>query len=231
MSDATVKQQARVAPKPAPKRGVAPDYMSHVVLHTRDVPRMVDWWSKVLNARSMYDDFPAAQDDRGIARVSVDFITFDEEHHRLAFMNIDGLTGGGPTPGPSDTTPSSLHHIAFTYRSLGDLVQNWKYLQSVGIEPIYTLHHGPTISCYYMDPDGNRAELQIDAFETREALDEWFKSGAFAEHYGAGPTFDFAKLAERYDAGDDEAWLKSNDGFIRKYADPVRKTSPSSRPK
>jgi catechol 2,3-dioxygenase-like lactoylglutathione lyase family enzyme len=221
MPDQTVLD-TRPTDKPAPSTGVRPGYLSHVVLHTRDVQKMSDWWCKVLSAKSMYDTSPGAAGDSGDAKTKFDFVSFDEEHHRMAFVNADLISGRGPTAGPAAGTPTSLHHIAFTYPSLGDLVRNWQYLKSVGIMPTYTVHHGPTISNYYHDPDGNGVELQIDVFDTRKELDDWFESGAFAKHHGAGPSFDFADLAERYDAGDDDAWLRSNEGFVKKYGDPTR---------
>jgi catechol 2,3-dioxygenase-like lactoylglutathione lyase family enzyme len=218
----------RATPKSAlPMTGTRPAFLSHVVLNTRNVPAMVDWWCKVLQAHSMDQDYPAAAGEQASSKQQLDFITFDEEHHRLAFLDIDAMSGGPPTPGPALGTPTSLQHIAFTYASLGDLVKQWKYLKGVGILPTYTLHHGPTISNYYTDPDGNKAELQIDAFDSREELDAWFRNGDFSKHQGRGPTFDFERMAERYDAGDDVAWLKSNDGFITQYADVVRQVSPA----
>jgi catechol-2,3-dioxygenase len=31
-----------------------------------------------------------------------------------------------------------------------------------GIDPEWTVNHGPTLSVYYRDPDGNGIELQVD---------------------------------------------------------------------
>lgn len=220
-----IKDRAPAASKPvsaggvAPIKQVRPKFMAHVVLNSRNVPALVEWWCKVLKAHSMDEDYPTAAGTDPSTKHKLDFITFDEEHHRLAFVNTDLMMGNGPTPGPGKGIPTSLHHIAFTFASIGDLVSHWKYLKSEGILPVYTLHHGPTVSAYYADPEGNRAELQVDAFDRREDLDAWFGTGAFSKHLGRGPTFDFQKLADRYDAGDDEAWLKSNEGFITQYAD------------
>jgi catechol-2,3-dioxygenase len=53
-----------------------------------------------------------------------------------------------------------LEHIAATYGSLGELLATYRRLATHRIEPYWSINHGPTISLYYKDPDGNRLELQ-----------------------------------------------------------------------
>ena len=72
--------------------------------------------------------------------------------------------------------------MSYTYASLEDLVATYERLKGLGIEPYWTIDHGPTTSLYYRDPDGNQVELQIDNFDSIEALHEYFRSGAFNEN-------------------------------------------------
>ena len=99
------------------------------------------------------------------------FITYDDEHHRLAFVN---------TPGAADPAPGTagVDHFAYTYAILDDLVHTYERLKGEGINPVWTINHGPTTSLYYQAPNGHRVELQIDNFETTKALNAWFRSPA-----------------------------------------------------
>jgi catechol-2,3-dioxygenase len=208
---------ARNTPQPT-----RPAYLSHVVLRTNNVREMSRWWRTVLAADSMYADSADSQ-----ARMAFDFISFDEEHHRMAFVDPDARQTS--VANEHSARPSPLHHIAFTFASVADLVANYRYLKSQGILPVYTVHHGPTVSNYYEDPDGNSVELQIDAHETRAELDEWFASGEFKKRQGKGPTFDFDQMVERFEAGDDPAYLRSPSGFIKTFAHETRKGKVPSR--
>jgi catechol 2,3-dioxygenase-like lactoylglutathione lyase family enzyme len=201
-----------VARLPTFERDVArPAYLAHVVLSTNNVERISDWYSNVLGAESTF----AAKglqvvDGMGEShRVDMDFVTFDQEHHRVAFSNI----GGDPNDPPPART---LNHMAFTYADIGDLVSTYVRLKADGVLPIRTIHHGPTISNYYQDPDGNRVELQVDAFPNIQLLNDWFASGVFDKN-PIGIEFDFDRMVERFDAGDDPSYLISNEGFIRDY--------------
>ena len=67
--------------------------------------------------------------------------------------------------------------------------------------PYWTINHGPTISMYYKDPDGNRLELQYDVFERPEQVQAFFAGGAYEENF-IGVKFDPQDLLTRYEAGE-----------------------------
>ncbi len=100
-----------------------------------------------------------------------------------------------------------VHHIAFTYASLGDLLSNYERLRDLGIRPVYVINHGPTTSLYYADPDGNQLELQVENYDTVEESSKFFYSSAFAEN-PIGVEFDPDELIRRLRAGEPEADLK-----------------------
>ena len=133
---------------------ISPTKFAHIVFRTKQLKVMVNWYARVLGTKSAYENDFAA------------FVTYDDEHHRLAFLQLPDLVEAPPQS-------IGLEHFAYTFESLGDLMQTYKRLKSEGISPAWTINHGPTTSLYYDDPDGNRVELQIDNFKSAaEALRE-----------------------------------------------------------
>ncbi|KAJ4397849.1 hypothetical protein N0V93_002086 [Gnomoniopsis smithogilvyi] len=102
------------------------------------------------------------------------FLTYDNEHHRIAVANIPGTS-------PKSRTSAGLEHIAFSYDKLEDLLLAYRQRKSIGMLPIWCTNHGVTISIYYQDPDGNQLETQVDTFETSEEANAFMDSEEFAE--------------------------------------------------
>jgi hypothetical protein len=152
---------------------------------------MVDWYTTVLEAEVVHSNAMLA------------FLTYDDEHHRIAIAAVPGLADK-----PRHSV--GLDHLAYTYANLGDLVFTYERLRDAGIKPLVTINHGPTTSMYYRDPDGNRVELQIDNFESVEELKGFFSSDAFRNN-PIGVNFDPEELARNFHAGVPEAELKRYD--------------------
>jgi catechol-2,3-dioxygenase len=165
----------------------SPTSLAHVVLRTNQLKTMLDWYVLVLDGRVAHEGEYLA------------FMTYDEEHHRVAFA----VTGATDRPGDNHT---GLHHVAFTYSALEELIGTYKRLKAVGIEPTVTINHGPTMSMYYSDPDGNNIELQVDNFDTPAQARDFFESAAFAEN-PVGVLFDPEEVADRLAAGEPVAEL------------------------
>ena len=164
-------------------RGVVkPRQLAHVVRRTSRFEELVRWYCTVLNAEVVHSDGMLA------------FLTYDEEHHRIAIAGIPGLPDQPPMAAGTD-------HIAFTYGDLGDLLHTFRRLKAAGIEPFWCINHGPTTSLYYKDPDGSRVELQVDNLPTAEAIDGWMRTGEFAAN-PIGVVFDPEELVARYEAGE-----------------------------
>ena len=66
--------------------------------------------------------------------------------------------------------------------------------------PLRPLRHGPTLSLYYADPDGNQMEFQVDLLDV-DAANEFMQGEAFAAN-PIGETFDPDELLARYEAGE-----------------------------
>ncbi|RYF72087.1 MAG: biphenyl 2,3-dioxygenase [Comamonadaceae bacterium] len=167
---------------PSPRR------LAHVALRTNQLASMVDWYCKVLGAHVAYESSKVA------------FLTYDEEHHRIALLALDDYA-------PRLDKPCIGHyHTAFAYDALSDLLGNYLRLREQGVLPYRTINHGPTVSMYYADPDGNQIELQVDSFPDAEATNAWMRSEAFSRN-PIGIDFDPDDMLARFRAGVPETEL------------------------
>lgn len=161
---------------------VVPAKLAHVVRRTARFNEMIEWYCTVLGAEVVHSDDMLA------------FLTYDDEHHRIAIGGIPGLEDQPPMAAGTD-------HIAFTYSDLGDLLHTYVRLKRTGIEPYWCINHGPTTSMYFKDPDQNKVELQVDNLPSIDAIERWMKSGDFAAN-PIGVVFDPEELLARYQAGE-----------------------------
>jgi catechol-2,3-dioxygenase len=176
-------------PQTARERGkIAPVKFAHVVLKTAPerVAPLAQWYKTVLEGEAMFET-------DGLA-----FITYDAEHHRVAIVGIPG------TKAHVDGL-SGMHHMAFTYAGLDDLLKTYRRLKAAGIAPQFCINHGPTTSMYYFDPDKNQIELQVDNVPEAR-FREYFDNGEFAEN-PIGVKFDPDELARRLASGEPEEKL------------------------
>lgn len=174
-----------------------PVKLAHVVYMTRRFDQMIDWYRNVFEASVVYQNPVFA------------FLTYDDEHHRFAFANLDALRPAGARP--DDRGEIGVNHVAFTYANVGDLLHTYARLKKAGIQPYWPVHHGTTLSLYYKDPDGNRMEFQVDCGSVEQA-NAYMASEAFAAN-PAGVSVDPDGLLARYQAGvDPETLMKMPEG-------------------
>ena len=159
---------------------ISPVKLGHVVLRTSHMPRLRDWYLHVLNARVSY------QNDL------VSFLTYDDEHHRVGIVQFPSMTA-------ATESPTGLEHLSFTFRDLGALLATYRRLKASGIDPFWTINHGPTISLYYRDPDANKVELQVDVFSDIEAIND-FLDRFYPENF-MGIIFDPEQMIRDYERG------------------------------
>ena len=168
---------------------IAPIKLAHFVLRTRRYEEMIAWYRTVLAAKPVFES------------PFVTFLTWDDEHHRIAIANAPHFKDR-----PDDAV--GVDHIAVTLASAVDLLRTYERLRDRGIRPVTPIHHGPTLSMYYLDPDKNEIELQVDAFDTAQELKAFFASAPFRAN-PLGVLYDPEALLARWKAGASEKELRA----------------------
>ena len=111
------------------------------------------------------------------------FITYEDEHHRVALMSPPvQLECKRPTT-------ASVHHVAYTFENVGALLDRYVLLRDQEIAPAVCIAHGVTTSIYYQDPDANFVEMQIDNFSTPADATNYMLGPEYAND-SVGPAFD-----------------------------------------
>jgi catechol-2,3-dioxygenase len=159
--------------------------LSHVVLRTAHLDAKIAFYEQLVGMQTNY------RGESGAA------LSHDGEHHRIALIAVPPEEQNPMAPG--------LEHLAFKMRSLGDLLGNCRRLKGAGIPPFMTVHHGGTISAYYVDPDGLQVETFIDT-QVADLSIEDMSSDRFTAN-PLGVPIDLDDLTERFLAGETIAEL------------------------
>ena len=158
--------------------------LHHLNLKTTHLQEMIDWYATVLGMQPTYQ-FPGGA-----------WLTNDGANHRLALLTSPQLSDD-----PEKLVHTGIHHSAFEFATIEELLGTYARLKGVGIEPHACLDHGMTTSFYYVDPDGNSVELQVDNFG------DWAQSSAWmggAPQFAANPIgtpIDPAQMVSAHQAG------------------------------
>lgn len=160
-----------------------PPALAHFVVRARRYEEVVAWHRQFFDAEVVFEN--------GIAT----FLTFDEEHHRIAVVNRSA------TAEEQDPNRAGIDHVAFSYANIHDLMTTYERLRDGGIHPIRSVNHGPTTSLYYTDPDENRIELQVDNFPTPEKARAFFDSDFFRKD-SSGINFDPDEFLDKLRGGE-----------------------------
>lgn len=175
--------------------------LAHVVYRTRKFEEMLVWYKEMFHARVQHQNPVIA------------FLTYDDEHHRLAFIDLSVVQPNVDEPEKPGLV--GVDHVAYTYPSLKCLFDNYLRLKAKGILPYWCIHHGIAVSMYYADPDGNQLEFQVDCFESTKA----------SNAYICGPDFATNPVGVEFDPED---WLSQirdgksfSDFLVRQVHEPV----------
>jgi catechol-2,3-dioxygenase len=166
---------------------IAPKF-AHVVLQTSKLTEMRDWYCALLAGHVVFESGPLS------------FVTFDEEHHRIAFLAPPGQLE------PKSPAASGMHHVAYTFASLDALLDRYATLKERDILPHVPIQHGVTTSLYYRDPDSNFVEMQVDNFATADEATAYMEGPEF-EQDPVGVSFDPEHMLAARRAGTAEAQL------------------------
>ncbi|KXL47126.1 hypothetical protein M433DRAFT_153011 [Acidomyces richmondensis BFW] len=170
---------------------LSPASFCHLVLKTTpdNYHKMIAWYRTFLGAHLTHQN----------ARIT--FMTYDEEHHRLAILQNPQLTH------TSAKTSVGLAHMAFGFEKLSDLATSYEQKKAHNIFPVWCVNHGMSTSMYYEDPDGNEVEVQVDNFDSKEEGMRFIEGASFAEN-PVGVDFDPEVFVKRVRSGEDQKAIK-----------------------
>ncbi|WP_210490993.1 VOC family protein [Patulibacter sp. SYSU D01012] len=156
----------------------------HVNLKTTRLQEMIDWYGLVVGAEVTY------QYELGA------WLTNDEANHRIALLSFPNFRDD-----PGRDEHAGMHHVAFEYDAFEALDDSYLRLREHGIVPELCLDHGVTFSYYYVDPDGNRVELQVDGFGDWATSKRWMATSEDFRRDPLGALMDPARVAADRAAG------------------------------
>jgi len=171
---------------------IRPSSFAHIVYRTYRFQQMLDWYTKVFDAKVQYQSPVIA------------FVTYDDEHHRVALLNMGIVIGESDARAPRGQP--GMDHVAYGYRSLSELLDKYLELKAVGVLPYWCIHHGITVSIYYADPDGNQMEFQADSYVSNDDANA-FMYGPNFELNPIGVEFEPEEMLARLRSGEGEAGL------------------------
>jgi catechol-2,3-dioxygenase len=169
----------------------SPKKLSHIVLQTNRREQMVEWYCTVLGAEILYQNKHIA------------FISYDDEHHRVAFIDPGPLNDKAPSEGKTARAGNEvgLHHVAFTFGGLEELADHYEWLKTQGVQPHRCVNHGMTTSMYFYDPDRNQVELLVDNFATAAEGQDYMRRRSAADKNPVGIDFEPDELVARVRKG------------------------------
>ena len=164
--------------------------LHHVTFKTTRLNEMIEWYGNVVGMVPNYRDTVAA------------WMSNDAANHRVALLAVPGIEDD-----PARIPHAGMHHSAFEYPSIDHLLETYERLKGEGIKPHASLDHGVTTSLYYVDPDGNSVELQVDNFGDWHASSEWMRTAPEFKTNPIGVQIDPDKLLSAWRAGADAGEL------------------------
>ncbi|TEA18777.1 Biphenyl-2,3-diol 1,2-dioxygenase 2 [Colletotrichum sidae] len=176
----------------APSMTSSPIEIAHIGLRTRSPERMIDFYQRLVGAKVV------------LANDSISVLAWDQEHHRLALLH-------DKTAVPKQENAAGFDHVALKFASVKDLVQVYRAGKEAGIMPKFCLNHGVSTSLYYSDPDGNKIEMLIEAYDNADEVQKHMKNLDPANVKAV--RLDPEELLRRVDAGESNESLRKA-GFI-----------------
>ena len=117
--------------------------LSHVGLYVTDVPKMIDFYTKVLG----FVVSDGAPDGR------ITFLSRNpSDHHQVVLVR--GRETELETP--------MVQQVSFNVGTLGNVQKAYKKVVGAGCDGIRPVSHGNAWSVYFRDPEGNQIEMFCD---------------------------------------------------------------------
>jgi catechol 2,3-dioxygenase len=144
--------------------------LQHFGLATAKLEAMLDWYRKVLG---MTVNSRVQIGPPNGPSISAAFVSNDEVHHRIAMFEMPGLVGD-----PDKLRHTRVQHLAFEYETLDDLLGTYVRLKGLGIEPLMAADEGSQTSFYYLDPDQNSVELNVNNYGNQVTATEHMRTAS-----------------------------------------------------
>jgi catechol 2,3-dioxygenase len=117
--------------------------LSHVGLYVRDVPKMIEFYTKVLG----FVVSDGAEDGR------ITFLSRNpSDHHQVVLVR------------GRETEPETLmvQQVSFNVATLANVQKAYGKVKEAGCDAIRPVSHGNAWSVYFRDPEGNQIEMFCD---------------------------------------------------------------------
>jgi catechol-2,3-dioxygenase len=169
----------------------------HALLKTARMPEMIAWYAAVVGTEPVFE------------APGIVFLSNDGANHRISMVGNPEFLAN-----PNFRRSVGMHHLAFEYDSVDDLLDTWQRLHNdYGYKPHVAVHHGMTLSFYYRDPENNSVELQAEVFGDWKKSKSWMRA---SPQFKANPIGTFVDPAEMVAAR--TAGVKTRELLRRAYA-------------
>lgn len=175
--------------------------LHHCGLITGNLERSLQWYRTVLGMRPVHQsDTPTGAPANG-PHPRAAFVSNDEMSHRIAIIELPDVEQDAQAAQKSRARYPRLQHIAFEYQTLDDLLGTYVRLREQGIVPVYPVDEGAQTAFYYVDPDRNGVELNVNNYTDRWAAIEHMQTIREFSKRPLGVEIDPDKLVEARLAG------------------------------
>jgi len=159
--------------------------ISEIILKTGQLDIMKPWYEKILGVGPFFEHAPPADarpgDFGGQTRASDLRMCFFRLSLDYPYVQTIGLfEEPGTATGPMPKGIQGLHHMQMCVASHEALADKYDALKALGLHPHRSSDHGPMVSFYYRDPDGNNVEITAQNFPTLEKMVAFMASAEFA---------------------------------------------------
>lgn len=175
--------------------------LTEVVLRTCDLARLATFYERLLDERRVRDLTPTYPPSRrrADAPTRMRFIPLDPKRSfggdMLAIFECEGADAAEGSAG------AGLHHFQMRLEGLPELFGTFVRMRNAGYLPVTAQNHGLGTSFYYLDPDGNRVELNARNFGSIEEEETYAATPDFAAN-PSGHEIDAAGILARHAAGE-----------------------------
>ena len=189
--------------RPLATADLSPPRLSEIVLKTSRYAEMKAWYEDALGVRAYFEHVPPhwEQQRKTLSeRLPLDLkLCFIREAHAYPYSQVVALFDYPDLQ--AEARASGLHHMQFRNATLEDLLRRYERLAAIGVRPYRTFNHGPAMSFYYDDVDGNLVEFSAANYATEAGYLEFFRSPAFAAN-PVGVAVDAGELLARMKRGE-----------------------------